>query len=138
MARIGEMIKNPTMWQILNRAAAEQQWFKDRMAELGHETHTMLWNDLTIADYYGTKAITDTYNKVLKAAKSYNAEKNRYVYDEKVVAELYIVLNWKIHTFYSINNTLARHYDNLWDKCREFAASKLKGEQLTYFYRTTD
>ena len=138
MATIGEMLVKPTMGQILARAAAEQQWFKDNMAELGHQTHTMLWNDFTIADYYGTKAIKDTYNRVLNAAKSYNAETKEYTHNEKVIAELYIVLNWKINTFYGKNNELANYYNELYEKCYEYATKHLKGEKLSYFYETTD
>lgn len=138
MAKIGEMLQNPTMGQILARAAAEQEWFKTQMAETGHETHTMLWNDFTIADYYGTKAVTDTYNKVLNASKSYDAEKKKNKYNEKVVAELYIVLNWKIWAFHEKNDTLARHYNDLWEKCYDFATKHLDKEQLSYFYETTD
>ena len=138
MATIGIMLVNPTVGQILSRAAAEQNWFKTQMAEMGHETHTMLWNDFTIADYHGTKAITDTYNKVLDASKSYDAEKKKNKYNEKVVAELYIVLNWKLNTFYGKNNTLAQHYNDLWEKCYDFATKHLDKEQLSYFYETTD
>lgn len=138
MAQVGEMIQNPTIGQVLRRAAAEQQWFKDTMAEMGHETHTMLWNDFTIADYYGTKAINDTYNKVLKVSKSYNIDTKKYEYNEQVIAELYIVLNWKLNTFYGKNNNLALFYKELYDKCYEYAMKHLKGEKLTYFYETTD
>jgi len=138
MAKIGEMIQNPTIGQIMARAAAEQNWFKEQMAETGHETNTMLWNDFTIADYHGIKAVTDTYNKALNASKSYDAEKKKNKYNEKVIAELYIVLNWKIWALYEKNNTLARHYNDLWEKCHDFAEKHLDKEQLSYFYRTTD
>lgn len=100
MAKIGEMIQTPTIGQIMARAAAEQNWFKEQMAETGHETNTMLWNDFTIADYYGIKSVMDTYNKALNASKSYDAEKKKNKYNEKVIAELYIVLNWKIWALY--------------------------------------
>lgn len=138
MAKIGEMIQNPTIGQIMARAAAEQNWFKEQMAETGHETNTMLWNDFTIADYYGIKSVMDTYNKALNASKSYDAEKKKNKYNEKVIAELYIVLNWKIWALYEKNNTLARHYNDLWEKCYDFAEKHLDKEQLSYFYRTTD
>lgn len=138
MATIGIMLEKPTVGQVLARAAAEQNWFKTRMAEFGHTTHTMLWNDFTIADYHGTKAVTDTYNKVLNASKSYDASKKRNKYNEKVVAELYIVLSWKVDTFYEKNDTLALHYNELREKCYSLATKHLDKEQLSYFYETTD
>lgn len=138
MATIGIMLVKPTVGQILSRAAAEQNWFKGQMSELGHETHTMLWSDFTIADYYGTKAITDTYNKVLDASKSYDAEKKKNKYNEKVVTEMYMVLNWKLNTFHGKNDILAQHYYELYEKLYEFVTKHFTKEQLSYFYETTD
>ncbi len=138
MATIGIMLERPTVGQILSRAAAEQNWFKEQMSELGHETHTMLWNDFTIADYHGTKAITDTYNKVLKASRNYDAEKKKFHYNEKLITEMYMVLNWKVNTFYQKYDMLAQYYYELQEKLYEFVTKHFTKEQLSYFYETTD
>jgi len=94
----------------------------------GYETKTTFWNDFSIADHYGIDAIKDTYERAMKAWKD-NCE---------YLTELVMVLNWKIWAWYETDEEVARVYNRLWEKADAYATSHLKGEELSYFYRTTD
>ena len=49
-----------------------------------------------------------------------------------------MVLNWKIWEHYETNEPLAKLYNDLWEQADNYACNNLKGEELDYFYRTTD
>lgn len=49
-----------------------------------------------------------------------------------------MILNWKIWQHYEKNDELATLYNTLWEKADAYACENLKGEELSYFYRTTD
>lgn len=49
-----------------------------------------------------------------------------------------MVLNWKIWQYYGRNDDLAIVYNELWQKADNYACEHLKGEELSYFYQTTD
>jgi hypothetical protein len=49
-----------------------------------------------------------------------------------------MALNWKIWEHYETNPKLAEVYSELWEKADIYAQETLKGEELTYFYKTTD
>lgn len=94
----------------------------------GYEPHTTLYVDFGIAEKFGDKAVRDTYKQVMKAMKK------DYVY----LTELVMVLNWKIWEHYQTNEPLARIYDALWREAAAYACNNLKGDELAYYYRTTD
>ena len=95
----------------------------------GYETMTTFWNDFTIADTFGASAIKDTFNRVFEEWKS----------NYKYLTELVMILNWKLWQHYEQNNTaLAELYNDLWQQADVYACENLKGEELKYFYETTD
>lgn len=95
----------------------------------GYETFTTFWSDFAIADMFGIAAIKDTYRRAFKEWKK----------DYKYLTELVMVLNWKICQHYENGNEqFARVYDEIWKEADEYACNNLKGEELSYFYRTTD
>lgn len=94
----------------------------------GYETKTTFWEDFSIADVFGIGAVKDTYNRAFKGWK------DNYEY----LTELVMVLNWKIWQHYENNEPLARVYNDLWQQADSYAVNNLKGEELDYFYRTTD
>ena len=49
-----------------------------------------------------------------------------------------MVLNWKIWQHYESNECLAKVYNFLWNKADCYACKNLKGNELLYFYKTTD
>ena len=95
----------------------------------GYETFTTFWNDFSIADVFGISAVKDTYRRAIETAKALGC-----VY----VTELVLALNWKIWEHYQSNEPLARVYNDLWMKASEIAQTTLQGDELMYYYRTTD
>lgn len=102
--------------------------FSEFMLQNGYETKTTFWEDFSIADRFGISAIKDTYKRAFNEWKS-NVE---------YITELVIVLNNKIWQHYQHNETLARVYDELWRKCDDWCCKNLKGDDLSYYYSTTD
>ena len=94
----------------------------------GYEMTTTFWDDFTIADIFGANAIRDTYHR------AFVEWRHDYVY----LTELVIVLNHKIWQHYQRNDAYARLYNDLWEQADLYAQENLKGEELSFFYQTTD
>ena len=94
----------------------------------GYKQITTFFSDFSIADNFGLNAIKDTYKKAFKDWKS----------NYKYLTELVMVLNWKIWEHYEKNEDYAKLYNELWEEADAYACDNLKGEELDYFYRTTD
>ena len=87
------------------------------------------WQDFTIADAFGVKAIQDTYNR------AFNEWKTNY----KMLTELVVVLNHKIwHWHEQGNDAFGTLYDRLWKQADAYACENLKGEEASFFYGVTD
>lgn len=94
-----------------------------------YECKTTFWDDFSLADTSGKKAVIGTYRRVFDEWKS-NA-----VY----LTELVMVLNHKIWQHYEDNNdTLARLYDELWREADAYAVDHLTGADLRYYLQTID
>lgn len=100
----------------------------DSESLFGYKQITTFFQDFSIADNFGAKAIRDTYDTAFKEWK------NNYKY----LTELVMVLNWKIWQWNEKNEAYAKLYDELWRKADEYACTHLKGDELSYFYQTTD
>lgn len=97
--------------------------------ENGYEVKTTFWDDFTIADKFGADSIKDTYDR------AFNEWKDNVEY----LVELILVLNWKIWEHYEKGNkTFAQIYDMFWRETDQYAVDNLKGDDLKYYYRTTD
>ena len=96
----------------------------------GYHPTTTFYEDFSIADAFGEKAVRDTYKRAMESWKT----------DYKYLTELVMALNWKIWAHYENPKTgrLAEVYNELWEKADEHASNHLKGEELSYFFRTTD
>lgn len=108
------------MIKALNKDAVE--------AMTGYRPFTTFYEDFSIADNFGPNAIKNTYKRAFKAWKT----------DHKYLTELIMVLNWKIWEHHGHNEEYAKLYNELWEKADAWAMDHLKGEELTYFIRTTD
>ena len=95
----------------------------------GYEPKTTFYQDFSIADAFGVSAIKDTFKRGLEACQELG-----YIY----LTEFVMVLNWKIWEHYRTNNTFGRTYNDLWMKASEIAQTTLQGDELMYYYRTTD
>ena len=96
--------------------------------EIGYEPQTTFWQDFSIADAFGVEAIQDTFNRAFAEWKS----------DHIYLTELVLVLNWKIWQWYEKDDAKAQLYNKLWEEADAYACDNLQGEELAYFYRTTD
>lgn len=94
----------------------------------GYQPKTTFWSDFTIADAFGESAVKDTYKR------AFNGWKN----DTEYITELTLILNWKIWYWKDKNEALARLYNDLWGECDAWCMDNLKGDDLSYFLRTTD
>lgn len=94
----------------------------------GYKPITTFYEDLSIADHYGESAVRDTYKRVFEYWSA----------DVRYITEFVMALNWKIWEHYEHNEKLARVYDELWRKADEWCCEHLKGDDLSYYYRTTD
>lgn len=104
----------------LNRDAVE--------AMTGYRPFTTFFEDFSIAETFGVDGVRETYNRAFKEWKS----------NYKYLTEFVMVLNWKMQEHYQHNDTLATLYNELWQKADSWACDNLQGEELSYFYRTTD
>ena len=94
----------------------------------GYKPQTTFWEDFAIADAFGVDAIKDTYKR------AFNEWKGNHIY----LTELVMVLNHKIWQWYERNEAIARVYNSLLEETDLYACENLKGNELDYFYRTTD
>lgn len=94
----------------------------------GYKPITTFWEDFSIADKFGSKAVEETFDRAFKEWKS----------DYKFLTELVMVLNHKIWEHYEKDEKLGRVYNDLWGIADMYATSNLKGKELSYFYRITD
>lgn len=99
------------------------------MNMFGYETMTTFWEDFSIAERFGVDAVKDTYERAYEEWRS----------DYKYLTELVMVLNWKLWFHHEEgNHVLAEVYNDLWSQADEYACENLEGNELTYFFETTD
>lgn len=94
----------------------------------GYKPITTFYADFSIADKFGPDAVKDTYKR------AFEEWKDQYKY----LTELVMALNWKIWEHHEHNETLARLYNKLWAEADQYACENLTGDELSYFYKTTD
>ena len=97
-------------------------------AMTGYKPISTFYTDFSIADNFGATAIMDTYTRATEEWKN----------DYKMLTELVMVLNWKIWEHNDRNQKYARLYTRLYEELDRYAIDTLKGEELSYFFSTTD
>lgn len=95
----------------------------------GYKPITTFYEDFSIADAFGLRAVVDTYKRGFETAKCMGY---------KYLTEFVMALNWKIWEHYESDYRLSELYNDLWCKADEWVCENLSGEELSYFYRTTD
>lgn len=113
---------------MLNIFEKAQATLRPFLEMTGYEPKTTFWQDFCVAEPFGEKAIRDTFKRAFKEWQN----------DKVYVTELVMVLNWKSWQYAETNERLARLYQELWGEADEWCCKNLKGEDLDYFYRTTD
>ena len=94
----------------------------------GFQYKTTFFQDFSIAEKFGIGAIKDTYKRAFAEWKD-NVE---------YITELSIVLNHKTWQYFEDRGDLADVYSKLWMRLDNWCCNNLKGEDLDYYYRTTD
>ena len=95
----------------------------------GYKPITTFYMDFSIADLFGKEAILDTFKRAM------NEWKTNYKY----LTELVMAVNWKSWEHYEKGNMeLMELYADLYYEGREYALDNLKGEELHYYFETTD
>lgn len=96
---------------------------------MNYKFKTTFWQDFTIADAFGDKAIKDTFNRAFKEWKT------NHVY----VTELSLVMNWKCWYWYDKNNLeRSKLYADYYYQVHDWCLDNLKGKELEYYIKTTD
>ena len=109
------------MFKTINKAKVKEMF--------GYDVKTTFYDDFSIADAFGISAIKDTYKRGLETCMALG-----YIY----LTEFVMALNWKIWEHYQTNDTYGRLYNDLWMQAEDIARDTLQGEELEYYYRTTD
>ena len=105
-----------------------KDWKRYAKENYNYDIITTFGNDFDIADNFGADAIKDTFNR------AFNEWKGNYKY----LTELVLILNWKIRQYYKKNDEFMELYSALWAEADGYATDNLEGEELEYFYQTTD
>lgn len=92
----------------------------------GYKLTKTFFYDFIAAEQSGVNAIKDTYNRILAECKD----------NYKDLTEFVMVLNWR--SWMCENKNFSNLYDTLWMTADEYATTHLTGEELAYFYDTTD
>lgn len=98
------------------------------MRLLDYECQTTFWQDFTIADKFGLKAVKSTYEKA----------RQEWQDDRIYGTELSVVLNHKCWYYYERNDTLSKLYSDLWAEYHDYVLDNWKGEDLRYYLQITD
>ena len=93
----------------------------------GYKPQTTFYEDFSIADMFGPRAIKDTYKRAFAEWKS------NYIY----LTELVMVMSWKSFE-HQDNYEYCKLYSDLYYEADEYACNHLKGEEQRYYFRTTD
>lgn len=138
---------NVKQWTDMNR-----HWLYENIVEPnGITLNDTFFDDFSIADFfqvYGVEknSVKETYNRCMKEWK----------HDYKYLTGLVMALNWKIWFFYQYAGYIEKSgeecpkgyldnlhkmqnlYGDLYEKADTYATTHLTGDELDYFYRTTD
>ena len=96
-------------------------------AMTGYKPQTTFYTDFSIADHFGISAIKDTYKR------AFEHWKHNHIY----LTELAMVMSWKSFE-HEHNPAYCKLYSDLYYKTDEYACENLKGDDLSYYYKTTD
>jgi hypothetical protein len=113
------------IFEYASKCEANFEYF---LNSVGKERKTTFYADLSIAEWCGTNAVDDTYNRVMKSWGD----------DLEFMCEWVIALNQKIWQHHESNPELGKLYDSLWRKVDEYCCEHFKGEELRQYYEYTD
>lgn len=96
--------------------------------QTGYKVKTTFYTDFSIAERYGVDAIRSTFEQSFEEWND----------NCKYVTELCMVLNWKMFRWFENNDELFNLYKELYTRLDRWCIENLKGDDLEYYYKTTD
>lgn len=102
--------------------------FDHMCEEIGHEPVSTFWTDFSIAEVYGDTAVRDTYRRAVA----------EWAEDVEYMAELTLVLNWKIWDLYISDIDMAKLYEELWVEHDNFCWETFKDDAARRYWEITD
>lgn len=93
----------------------------------GYKPMTTFWQDFSIAEKFGDRAIENTYQKV----------KSEWRDNYKYWTELCLVLNHKIWHWHESDNQRAALYERLWREA-DAITTEWSDEEQEYYFEITD
>lgn len=95
----------------------------------GETVTTTFWQDFSIADAFGIKAIKDTFNTAFESWK----------HDYRYLTNLVVTLNYKSWEHDEAEREdYVETYVELYEKARNYACENLKGKEFDYYFSITD
>lgn len=94
----------------------------------GYKVLTTFYMDFSIGEMFGVDGIKSTYDTC------FTEWKDNYQY----VTELCLVLNWKMFRWFEVKEDFYQLYQVLYTELDQWCIDNLKGEELEYYYQTTD
>jgi hypothetical protein len=113
------------IFEYASKCEANFEYF---LNSVGKERKTTFYSDLSIAEWCGTNAVDDTYNRVMKSWGD----------DLEFMCEWVIALNQKIWQHNAGDLVLASLYDKLWREADEYCLNHFKGDDLTAYLDYVD
>ena len=93
----------------------------------GYKPFTTFYEDLSIADAFGTKAILETMRDIIQA----------WGHDYKYITEFIMAVNWKSWEHQN-NEEYCKLYAEMYYMLHDWALDNFKDEALQYYLETTD
>lgn len=94
-----------------------------------YEFKTTFWQDFSIAEHFGIGAVKDTFERAF----------GEWKHDVVYVTELALVMNWKCWKCWEEgDDELGRYYSDRYYEVREWCLDNLEGDDLRYYFETTD
>lgn len=107
-------------------------WRKSKYAPMPDVDYKMMstfWDDFTIADCFGEKAVKDTFRRAYREWKTW----------PEYLTELVMTLNWKMWQRHDLGDPEGvEMYRVMFEKAHKYALKNLKGEDLQKFFEVTD
>lgn len=95
----------------------------------GYKPISTYYTDFGIAEWYGKQSVRETFGRAIE----------NWGTDIKWMTEIVMALNWKqFEWHYRGNDDWVKFYYELWEEAEKYVFEHFDGEDLSYFYRTTD
>ena len=94
----------------------------------GYRPKTTFWEDFSIAEVFGRRAIEETFRN------AFSNWKTNYIY----LTELVMVLNWKVWFWYEEDRSVSEIYNRFFETADHYAIESLRGDAREYFLKTID